>query len=142
MRKITSFLVVAGLTISAGFVALVPASAAAGTKRSAFCRQLKRVDASELGNPTSKKGARKALVELRKLERVAKGKTKGALGEIVGAYEELADGARARDVFTDGDVISALGTFAVAAGKCFAGDLPDITLPDIDLPDITLPDLN
>ena len=141
MRKVATWLVVAGLTVGTGLVAIAPAGASVGTKTSPFCRQLKRVDTSDLGNPTSKKGARKALVELRKLERVAKGKTKDALGEIVGAYEQLADGARARDVFTDGDVISALGTFALAAGKCFAGDLPDITLPDIDLPDITLPDL-
>jgi hypothetical protein len=140
MRRIAASLVVASLTIGSGLVTVAPAGAS-GTKTSRFCRQLKRIDTGDIGNPTSKKGARKALVELRRLERVAKGKTKNALGELVGAYEELADGARARDVFTDGDVISALGTFALAAGKCFAGDLPDITLPDIDLPDITLPDL-
>ena len=60
--------------------------------------------------------------------------------EIVDAYEHVADGDSPREVFTDGGLIRALGTFALAAGKCLASDLPD--LPDISLPDISLPDIS
>jgi len=139
MRRIVSLLVVACLTLGAVLFVAVPAGASVGAKTSPLCKALKSFDTGDVGNPTTPKGARKSLKGLKKLEAAAKGKTKAALSEIVDAYEQLADGKSARSVFTDGDVIKALGTFAVAAAKCFASDLPDITLPDIDLPDLTLP---
>jgi hypothetical protein len=138
MRRIASLLVATAL--AAGFVLVVaaPSGASVPAKTSKFCKELKKADTGDIGNPTSKKGARTALRELRKLERAATGKTKSALHTVVGAYEQIADGESASRVFVRGGVIKALGTFALAAGKCFASD---ITLPDISLPDITLPDL-
>jgi hypothetical protein len=140
MRRIVSLLVVAGLTAGAVLAAAAPSGASVGAKTSRFCKELKSVDTGNIGNPTTKKGARKTLKSLRTLERAAKGKTKQAMHQIVDAYEHVADGDSPREVFTDGDLIRALGTFALAAGKCLASDLPD--LPDISLPDISLPDIS
>ncbi|HEY8216251.1 MAG TPA: hypothetical protein VIH82_03895 [Acidimicrobiia bacterium] len=134
MRRITSLLLVAVLSAGALLLTATPSGASVAAKTSKFCKELKNVDSSNIGNPTSKKGARKALRELRRLEGAATGNTKTALHTIVDAYERIADGESASRVFTRGGVIKALGTFALAAGKCFASDLPNITLPDITLP--------
>jgi hypothetical protein len=136
VRRIASLVVVAALTAGLVVVASVPSGASVPAKTSKFCKQLKNFDTGDIGNPTTKKGARTALRELRKLERAATGKTEDAMQTIIDAYERIADGQSVSKVFTRGGVIKALGTFAVAAGKCFADDIPDITLPDVTLPDL------
>jgi hypothetical protein len=134
MRRIGSLLVVAVLFVSGS---VVTASASVDAKKSRFCRELENVELSEIGDPTSTKGARTALRHLRRIKRAAKGKTKEATQVIIDAYARIADGDSFRDVFS-ADVVKAVGTFTLSAAKC---ELSDIDLPDITLPDITLPDL-
>jgi hypothetical protein len=136
VRRIASLLVATALTAGLVLVAATPSGASVPSKTSKFCKELKNFDTSEIGNPTTKRGARTALRELRKLERAATGKTEDAMQTIIDAYERIADGEGVGRVFTRSGVIKALGTFAVAAGKCFANDIPDITLPDVTLPDL------
>jgi hypothetical protein len=144
MRKTAALFVTTVLVAGLGLAVAAPAGAGTSSgsgKTNKFCKAVKKTDYSEIGNPLSRKNAAKVERQLNRLSRSASGSTKDAIETLADAYSELADGKKARDVFTDGDVISALGTFGVAVGKCALSNLPDITLPDIDLPNVTLPDL-
>jgi len=142
MRKAAALLVTTVLVAGVGLVAASPAGAGE-KKQSKFCKALSNFDTTGVGSPTSESGAKKTAKQLKKIRRAASGKTKAALGEIIDAYEEIADGEGPVEVFANRDFALAAGRFGLAAVKCFGENLPDITLPDIDdLPDITLPDLN
>jgi hypothetical protein len=141
MRKAAALLVTTTMVAGLALVAAGPAGASVSAKTSKFCKAVKKTNYGDLGNPTSEKDAAKTEKQLTRLAKSASGKTKEAVETLRDAYGEIADGESAKDVFADGDVIVALGTFGLAVGKCALSDLPDITLPDIDLPDITLPEL-
>jgi hypothetical protein len=113
------------------------AGASVPAKPSKFCKAVKTFDTSAIGNPTTKKGAARTLKQLRRLEAAATGNLQKAIATVVHAYEQVADGKSARSAMANSAFVKAAGTFALAAGKCFVSDLPDITLPK--LPDLTLP---
>lgn len=138
MRKTAALLVTTVLVAGLGLVAAPPAGAGSSGdgKSSKFCKAVKKIDYSKIGNPLSPKNAKKVEKQLNRLAKSASGNTQDAVETLRDAYGELADGERARDVLADGDVISALGTFGLAVGKCALSNLPDITLPDISLPDL------
>jgi hypothetical protein len=140
MRKAAALLVTTVLA-GVGLVAASPAGAG-DKKQSRFCKALSNFDTTGIGSPTTESGAEKITKQLKKIRRAAGGKTKAALGEIIDAYEEVADGESPVEVFANRDFALAAGRFGLAAVKCVGEGLPDITLPDVDLPDITLPDLN
>jgi hypothetical protein len=140
MRKAAALFVATGLVVGLGLAA---APAGAGEKKQTrYCKALSNFDTSEIGDPTTEEGAEKTLKQLKKLRRAAKGKTRAALGDIIDAYNEVADGESLREAFANSEFISAAGTFGISAIKCVGTSLPDITLPDITLPDIDLPDLS
>jgi hypothetical protein len=142
MRKLAALLVVAGLAGGATFAVVAPAGASVGTKTSKFCKAVKNFDSTGLGNPTSEEDSEAYVKQLKKLGKAAKGKTKKAIGDLVDAYEELADGEDYQDVI-DGNFAAAAATLGLAIVKCGIASIPDITLPDdLDLPDITLPDID
>jgi len=134
MRKFASLLVVAGLAAGLILVVAAPSGASVPAKTSKFCKAVKNFDTADIGNPTSEKGAAKSLKGLKKLQNAATGNVKKAMNTIVDAYEQVADGDSAGDAFAKKKVIKAFATFAIATGKCFVNDLPNITLPDISLP--------
>lgn len=140
MRKAATLLVTTVLVAGLGLVAASPAGAG-DKKTSRYCKALSNFDTGEIGNPTTEEGASKTVKQLKKLRRAARGKTKAALGEVIDAYDEVADGESAREAFANSDFIKAAATFGLSAVKCVGQNLPDITLPDIDLPNITLPNL-
>jgi hypothetical protein len=140
MRKAAALFVATGLVLGLGLAA---APAGAGEKKQTrYCKALSNFDTSEIGDPTTEKGAEKTVKQLKKLRRAARGKTRAALGDIIDAYNEVADGESPREAFANSEFISAAGTFGISAIKCVGTSLPDITLPDITLPDIDLPDLS
>ncbi len=142
MRKAAALLVSTVLVSGVALAAVSPAGASTPAKTSKFCKAVKKTDYENLGNPLSKKSSAKVEKQLNRLEDSAKGKRKKAIETLSDAYGKIADGDKLSEVYSDGDVISALGTFGLAVAKCAFADLPDITLPDnVDLPDITLPDL-
>jgi hypothetical protein len=135
MRKAAALFVATGLVVGLGLAA---APAGAGEKKQTrYCKALSDFDTSEIGDPTTEEGAEKTLKQLKKLRRAAKGKTRAALGDIIDAYNEVADGESPREAFANSEFISAAGTFGISAIKCVGTSLPDITLPDIDLPDLS-----
>ena len=142
MRKAAALLVSTVLVAGVGLAAVSSAGASVPAKTSKFCKAVKKTDYEDIGNPLSKKNAAKVEKQLNRLADSASGKTQDAIETLSQAYGDIADGDKPSDVFSDGDVISALGTFGIAVGKCALANLPDITLPDIDLPNITLPDIN
>jgi hypothetical protein len=131
MRKLVSLIAVAALAGGLALVVAAPAGASAAAKTSRFCKQLNKFDTSGLGNPTSEQSAQKYVKQLKKLEKSAKGSTKDAIGELVDAYERLADGDSAQDVFGNSDFANAAATFGLAIVKCGLSSIPDITLPDL-----------
>ena len=141
MRKAAALLVTTVLIAGVGLVAASP-TGAGDRKQNRFCKALSNFDTGEIGNPTTEEGASTTVKQLKKVRRAASGKTKAALGEIVDAYEEVADGESAREAFANSDFVKAAATFGISAVKCIGTKLPDITLPDITVPDITVPDLD
>jgi hypothetical protein len=137
MRKVVSSLAAAALAAGLLIAVAAPADASTPAKTTTFCKAVKNLDVSTLGNPTSEKGASKSLKQLKKLQAAAKGNLKKALAKVVGAYQKVADGASAKDAFANSAFVKAIATFGLAAGKCVISDLPNITLPK--LPDIHLP---
>lgn len=130
MRKIVSLLAVAGLATGLTLATVTPSGASVSAKTSRFCKLVQSLP-DAIGDPTSKKDARKTAAVLRRLERAAKGKTKAAVSEIADAYGEFADGSSAGKAFGNEDFVKAAARFALAAAKCLLDDLPDITLPDL-----------
>ncbi len=143
MRKAAALLVTTAMVAGLGLVAAAPAGAG-DKKQSKYCKALSKskLDSGSIGDSTSEKGAAKMVKQLEKLEKAASGKTKAAIGEMIDAYEEVADGEDPKDAFANSDFIEAAATFGISTIKCIGTELPDITLPDITLPDITLPDFD
>lgn len=130
MRKLAA-VAIATLTLAAviGTTVGTAAASAPTAKTSRFCKVLKNLDADDLGNPASRDEAEKTTKKLKKLERAAKGDTKDALGTIVDAYEGYADGDSAKKAFASGEFVRAVGTFAIAIGKCVVDDIPTSSVP-------------
>ena len=127
MRKLAVLTVATVVTLGTMGTAVGSAGASVPAA-SKFCNAVKNIDTNEIGSPTTAEDAATTAQQLKKVQKAAKGNTKKAIGTIVDAYEAVADGASARKSFATIDVLTALGTFGLAVGKCF---LPDITTPSL-----------
>jgi len=127
MRKFVSLFAVASLAAGLVLIVATPAGAAAPTKASDFCKAVKNFDAGSLAKPTSEEDASQSLVQLEKLQAVAKGNLKKKLTKIVDADQKVVDGGSVT-ALSNGIFVKAASKFEDAASKCVVGVCPDCNL--------------
>jgi hypothetical protein len=127
---------VASIGVALMLVSTTSVGASVATKSSKFCKAVASFDAQALGSPTmSSSEASSAIRQLERMKRVASGQAKQALGPVITAYEQVADGKRAEKVFARAKVAKATSQLSLAVGLCTPIELPD----DITLPSTTRP---